>query len=548
MIMFKKFLASIFILFAPCILIAQRIPRLTIVLVVDQLSHNKLMELKPYLTGGLHHVVEHGVVYHDAHQPHAGTATATGHTTLASGTTASIHGITGNDWFNQEGKSVDCDYDTKEHAAVIAPHGTYDYGKSSRNVMVDTITDQFIAAAQPYANHCSYSISLKSRSAICTAGKLGKALWFDNQSGRITSSKAYFDALPQWVNRFNETKKINTLTTITWERAFMKRDYPYRMFSQEPATIPLFGKTIAIDRTHKEPYEHFVQTPQANRLLFELARICIDEHTSKNNNDKMLLWLCPSSLDAIGHEFGPHSVQATDMIYHIDLELFRLYNHVTKHIRKKDVLIVVSADHGIGSCPEDMKKLGYTNAHRIIADDLVAQLNDTVYKTFGIKNMLLGIKVPSLFFNTHKLHSLSPEKQELILETCKKQLLAQPGISNVWTPQELRALSAPESSIIQYFKNQLYDARIGQLLIQTDPYCLLAKKDQQYSHRSPYNYDTHIPLIFYQSGSHERAQWYNRVTSLQCAPTLAYLLGIQKPAAALQSLLPGITPTNDPQF
>jgi len=529
-------------------LVAHRKPRLVIALVIDQCSYKKLMELKPYFTGGLHNILERGIVYHNAYQPHGMPATATGHTAIASGTFAHTHGITGNGWYNSDGKKIICDDDNTEDAAVFATNSMHSHGKSSHNLMVDTVTDQFILSSKPYAKHTSYSISLKSRAAIFTAGKLGKPLWFDPETGWFTSSKAYFDKLPAWLIRFNKKKQISDMTSVTWNRAFTARNYPYRMFAKKGQSIGLFGKTIEIDHSTPSPYDNFLQTPTANSLIFELARICVDEHISKNANDQMLLWLCPSSIDRAGHEFGPDSVHVTDLLYHIDLELFRFYNYVTKHIRKKDVLIMITADHGMGSSPEEMNVKGYTNAQRIMIEPIKKELNAIAYKESGYNDMIIGIKAPSVFFDVKKLNKLPQEKRENMLNACKKFISNQPGIKRVWTYDELHNSSFEDSALSLYFKNQAHHGRYGQLIVQPDPYCFLTRHSKGVSHKSPYNYDTHVPLMIYQAASYERASIYDRVTCLQCAPTLAYFLGIPKPSATTQSLLPGVTPTNDPCF
>ena len=544
----KKTIALFIVGLYSCALLAYRKPRLIVVVTVDQFSYNKLMECKPYLKGGLHNLLEHGIVYHNMYQPHGLPSTATGHTALSTGTYACTHGISGNAWYNTDGVKVACDDDNNPESFVFSTHDMHHYGKSPHNLMVDTITDQFILSSEPYAQHTSYSISFKSRSAILTAGKLGKALWFDPETGWFTSSKAYFDKLPAWVIRFNKKKRLNEMTSITWNRAYTSRDFPYRMFSKDPSSLGLFGKTIPFDRTASEPYEYFSQTPAANSLIFELARTCIDEHVSRNPDNQLLIWLCPGALDRAGHEFGADSLHITDLIYHLDLELFRFYNAITKHVRKKDVLIVLTADHGIGNAPEKMQEKGYTGAHRIMADQLKKYLNTVAYKETGYHQMIVGIKAPGIFFDLKKLQKLPQEKQDALMAACKSVIQKHPGVKKVWTYQELQNTTIEPKSLSAYFKHQAYPGRSGQLIVEPEPYCFMTQYHQGTSHKSPYNYDTHIPFIIYQSGSYERASIYDQVLSLQFAPTLAHIIGIPRPSACTHALLPGVTPTNDPCF
>jgi hypothetical protein len=77
------------------------------------------------------------------------------------------------------------------------------------------------------------------------------------------------------------------------------------------------------------------------------------------------------------------------------------------------------------------------------------------------------------------------------------------------------------------------------------PYCLITNYPKGCTHNTPYDYDTHVPLILYQSGSLEQKQILHRVWIPQLAITLAKLLGVQHPAASTFELLPGIFNTKN---
>ena len=64
-----------------------------------------------------------------------------------------------------------------------------------------------------------------------------------------------------------------------------------------------------------------------------------------------------------------------------------------------------------------------------------------------------------------------------------------------------------------------------------EPFALVNGEEGGTTHGSPYNYDTHVPLIFY--GAAFRAGTYReRVTPADLAPTLAAALGLTPPALA----------------
>lgn len=151
-------------------------PRMTIVIVIDQLSAHYLPKLKPYLTGGLGFLYREGTNYTNAFYDHCPPCTAAGHAMLATGTYGSVHGIICNRWFNEKGEVIESDSDTAQNAAMFSPTGLYPFGKSARNMLVDTLSDQFMLHSYTHAKNTVWSISHKGRSAIAMAGRLGKAL------------------------------------------------------------------------------------------------------------------------------------------------------------------------------------------------------------------------------------------------------------------------------------------------------------------------------------------------------------------------------------
>ena len=171
-------------------------PQLTIVIVIDQCAYRNLDKVRPFLRGGLRFLCDEGIFYTHIYVPYAWPATGPGHTTLNTGTLPKTHGIINNAWMNENGQRVNCDDDDSQQAAVLGLHGVQSYGKSPHNIMVDGLSDQLVLQDQQHKNYQVWSISLKSRSAITTANKLGKAIWFDTTTGSFTSSKAYFNKLP----------------------------------------------------------------------------------------------------------------------------------------------------------------------------------------------------------------------------------------------------------------------------------------------------------------------------------------------------------------
>ena len=88
------------------------------------------------------------------------------------------------------------------------------------------------------------------------------------------------------------------------------------------------GKPIPINGQNR--FALFERTPAANQLLLDLALHTIKTHVTRKSCQEMLLWVCLSPLDMIGHEYGPQSREAIDMIYHLDCQIERFMDCVSR--------------------------------------------------------------------------------------------------------------------------------------------------------------------------------------------------------------------------
>jgi len=511
-------------------------PRLTIIFIIDQLPHQTLTKLYPHLRGGIKFFMDNGVTYTNAYVPHGRPTTATAHTGLNTGTYAKDHGIIDNQWFNHKtGNFINSDDDTADKAAVFSPQGTYDYGKSSQYIMVDGISDQFVLQSKPNTPHHATSIALKSRSAIGTANKLGKGIWFDDKAGFFTSSKAYFDKLPDWLQTFNKEKKINQLSPFHWKPAYPFSPTAYNFNRISNYNYAIQSKSLA---KYPVPCPLFTQTPQANKLVLDLAQEYIKMYMQQKPNNHLLLWVCLGSLDILSHKYGPESLEVIDMLYHLDQQIKHFMEHIQKTVDSSDTLFALTSDHG--TCPiiELLQQEGITFARRINQQQFIDKLNNYIKNRYNVTDFVKALQLPNLYLDQSALHSFPAETQKLIIADLKKFLQQQTGIKQVWTYDELEHAYFSEQEIENYFKKQLFFGRSGSLIIQVYPYVQIRPSEKGTDHLTPYGYDTHVPLILYQQGKFENKKIVERVWILQLANTLAEILAIPKPSASTFEVLP----------
>ncbi|MFC1894540.1 alkaline phosphatase family protein [Candidatus Dependentiae bacterium] len=520
-------------------------PKIAVVIVIDQFSYNYLPKLKKNLKYGLKFLIDNGIFYSNAYHPNAAPSTPVGHAAMSTGTLPKDNGFAFSYWFNDEGEKIKLTEDNNPDASVFAKNGTYDYGMSAKNLMVDTISDQFILNSKPNFQNKVFSLSFKHNASIPTAGNLGKAIWFDVKTGYFTTSKAYFNQVPKWLLDFNKKQELEKLKTTSWKLFYPKDSHYYNFYSTKNYSAAghnfnLIDQPQKIDLKSNEPFNLYKKTPAANELLLNLTKHFINKNFSDSKDKRLLLWVSFSPLDKVGHYFGPDSLEAIDMIYHLDKQIEELINFFNKKFGKNKIVFTLTSDHGIAPIPEVMKNRGYKKSRRIFVEPIMEKLNNEIEKKYGISKLIIGFKKLQFFLNNTKLNSLEKIKQEEIFDLIKIILKKQPGIKKVWTNKELDKAVFEPYQLEYFFKVQQYPGRSGQIFCQTEPYCVLTKYKTGTSHRSPYNYDTHVPLIIYQKDRYEKKVVDQKVWIPQLAPTLAKILDITKPSATTFDTLPEI--------
>jgi predicted AlkP superfamily pyrophosphatase or phosphodiesterase len=466
-------------------------PRLTVVFVIDQFAYHYIDKIKPNITGGIKKLITKGIFYKNAYMPHAYPSTAVGHVAINTGTFAKNHGIIGNSWLNKKNEKTRFEnINVDKKYAVFSQNGTYKYAASPENIMVDGISDQFVLKTRPKSKYVAFAISHKPRSAIGIAGKQGKAIWFEEDGRHFTSSKAYFDKMPEWIREFNQKYLLNKIS------------------------------------------KNYVKTPHASQHAFDLAKKYLEINLSKNKNDKFLLMLGISPLDPLGHVYGPESQQAINMVYNIDRQMGQFIEYVENKIGANNILFVLTADHGV----MPISKI----VHRINPKEIVDGVNKHIKKIFGVSGIILKHLQFGFYRNNKIFENLPVEEKNKINTEIKLFLEKWPGIRKIWTHKELEKLPVTKGSIDSWFKNQIYAGRSGDYICKTMPYSAITRHKTGTHHKTPYEYDTHVPLVIYQKGKLENKIINKKVLITQLANSLAKILEISKPSASRFDPLPGI--------
>ena len=303
-----------------------RRPKLLVGIVIDQFRYDYINRWRAQYKGGFARFFERGAVFTNAHHEHFPTVTAIGHSTFMSGATPSTSGIVGNSWYDRTtGKNVTSVSD--ESVKLLGGEGR---GSSPHRLIASTVSDELkIAGRQSRV----VGISIKDRSAILPVGHTADgAYWFDGASGNFVSSTWYFPDLPGWVKEYNASRPGDKFAGKEW-RSLEDGNKLFRTMA-----------TAADARL----YNSIEASPFGNEIIEEFAERAVDAEKLGTHADTDVLCVSFSANDYVGHAMGPDAPEVRDMALRTDLVLDKLFQYLDKKVGLDNVLIVLTADHGVG--------------------------------------------------------------------------------------------------------------------------------------------------------------------------------------------------------
>ena len=443
------------------------------------------------------------------HLPYAATSTGVGHASIGTGALPKDHGVIYNKWLDENGKR-------------IAPED-----ENGKFIMKPTLNASFLAANK---KNKAFSISLKPRAAFGMGGKKAETVWFNEDTAQFetNSNNAIVN---QILTRWN--KKLLTLD-LTWNQVKNEQFYQFPHinnyeYASEPSIINSSDNSIQKSKFA----ERLVKLPLANQILLDIAEEYISQEHKISPENNLLVWVSLSSLDKIGHVYGPHSKEIVDMIYQLDDQIEAFMQNVNSMIPSQNVLYVLTADHGVMPITELIRK-DHPHAQRLNENKIVKDLNEQIQKELGYDNAIVCLKIPHLICNKQLMKNLSPQKKSELLHFIKKQLKTREGIKTAYTEKDLLLMNTEKGSAQWLLKNMIYPGRSGDILIELEPNIMISKYEAGTKHNNPQPEVTHVPLILFQEGSIEKKVFPEKVWMLQLNSTLAKILEI--PPASRESL------------
>ncbi len=511
-------------------------PRLVVGIVVEQLRYDQLERIWDILPdNGLRRMVNEGTYYRNTSIDHLSTQAAPGLATIATGASPSAHGITSDSWFSPfNDEMIYCVQDP----SVNPVGGSFETGLfSPANLLSSTFADEL----QMATCHRSrvYGIGIREMSAIITAGHAADgAFWYDDRTGTWMSSTWYAPVLPPWLMDMNAMMLPLQYLNQQWKPLLDPATYPgcqpdsgkyeagfngQTWFPYDLKALSTKGKLINVTRN----YGLLRETPFADDFTTDLAIRLIDNEKLGQDEITDYLAITYSASDYIGHRFGPTSLEASDALVRLDRNIARLLDKIDKSLGKKNVLVYLVSAHGVSEIPAVLGQHRIPSGYFRVNQSLQL-LRSYLNAVYGHGDWVRGIFDSQIFLNRGLI-----EDAKISLEEVQKRvarfMVQFAGVASA-VPTSAFEMSEFSGGLLQKMSNNYSQQRSGDVMFALNP-GWVEKNDNVTGHNSPWEYDSHVPLIWF-GWTASKASVTRSVSTRDIATTLSVLCRVPLPNAS----------------
>lgn len=483
---------------------------------------------------GIRRFMDKGLVFTAGRYEYMPTNQASSLATITTGTYPYVHGVVGSEWYDiQSGRRVsliddpqasglDCEYEEERYSYV--------------NLVAPTLGDRL---RKEVPRSKVVTVAADPLSAVTLGGFGSQVYWFDTARASWVSSSKYMLYLPGWVVNFNAQYKNNTyLHDWFWAPHLLSGDYVNRRCEvlrphgdESFRTLEDIGDCEAVVAPGR--YEHVLATPLIDDLVSDFVQQAVVQEKLGTDEYPDLLNVCFDGMRKVIRRYGPESVEAEDMFYHLDRTLASLMRFVESQCPEGSVLFVFTSDHGTSEA-FDVPAIARERFNDV---QFEAIINSFLCARYGGDRWVTGYHNRRVYIDRAKAlaEGLDIENVQRLTSDFAIQFR---GLSRVVPSCDLKGGSAGDS-YMQKLRNGYYPKRSGDLLVDLVPDMIEEEPGVRSMTGSGYDYDTHVPLMMTGCGiAHGEITAPVDMASLPV--TLAYILGIQRPDAATAEPFDGI--------
>jgi hypothetical protein len=168
---------------------------------------------------------------------------------------------------------------------------------------------------------------------------------------------------------------------------------------------------------------------------------------------------------------------------------------------------------------------------------ILANINKGLEQHFGPGKWVMGYSASTLLLDK-RLIAQKGHDANAVADAARTLLLAEPGFASAYTRAELTSGSRAGEPFFRALQNAWHPDVSGEVQYILKPNWKFGLRSNGTTHGSPYEYDTHVPILMYGPAWIGTGKIDQRVEVVDIASTLARLLGVPAPSASEGSILP----------
>ncbi|MDQ3996461.1 MAG: alkaline phosphatase family protein [Gemmatimonadota bacterium] len=490
---------------------APRTPQLVVFITIDQLLPVYFERYGRQINGGLARLHRNGAFFTNAYQDHAVTETAPGHASTLSGRFPRSTGIVTNALGVGDAQ-----------APIV--EGLRGAGASPYRFRGSVLIDWMRVKD---ARSRALSVSRKDRGAILPIGRAKQeAFWY--ASDRFVTSTYYADTLPTWVQRFNARRIPQSYAGKRWELLLAPGEYAevdsVQYEGGRPGHDVVFPHVVTADSAIAPRV--FPNYPWMDEHTLNFALEGLQAMNLGRGPQPDLLAISLSTMDAVGHSYGPESREVHDMFLRLDRYLGAFIDSLYRLRDSSTIAFALTADHGVASYPEIAARRQPLTVTRV---DLAPAIRPgfAALGAAGVDSGAVRFEEGILFVDRDALvrRGLDPDSA---IRAMGDSLHKVPGVQRVDYLRNLRARTPSQLErdyVARRWIQMLPPDLPAELVVTLEPNVYWGGVFYA-THGSPHDYDAHVPVIFY-GPWFAPGRYRNMVRVVDMAPTLAHVLNVR---------------------
>ncbi|MEE8408311.1 MAG: alkaline phosphatase family protein [Myxococcota bacterium] len=485
------------------------VPRLTVLIIVDQLRGDELETYRPLFRHGLKRLLDEGRWYSNAMIDHGRTETAAGHATVATGVRPRVHGII-DKWF----------YD-RATARVQYVCANNDQTCGTDYLMAPTIGDRLKESSRVSR---VVALAQKPRSAMLLGGRRADLVaWAQPSPVGMLGRQNGVQGVPQWLNRFYVQVAGHDRINYLWELPRLPERFASRRDAGADELDPghgiVFPHHLPETAVGEDRYWGWFASPDADRALQETAAHVVRRMELGRGEAPDLLLVSFGAFDSIGHAFGPESLERVASFVEIDRQLGDLLEALRTSVGRR-LLVALTSDHGVAPTPHQARALGHASA-RVSPESLAAVADAALAGRYGGSAHVAAVLGPFI-----TLTSIPEAERRAAAATVATALRNHPAVHAAWP---VSALKSEHDPLARLMYESAHPTRAGDVAVVLEPYHAMRTKwrgEKGAEHGTPWPYDRHVPILMWGDGV-EPGRVDTEVTLVDLTRTLGDRLGLE---------------------